>query len=85
MTKNQIAALKSSIQERFPEASKLQYHRSTDTVSGYGRNLASPRHASTNIDKHGYARYVLAERGYGKSWNTVHGEPIINTDGDFVQ
>jgi len=85
MTKNQIAALKSAIQERFPDASSLQYHSSTDTVSGYGRNLVSPRHASTNIDKYGYARYVLAERGYGKSWQTTHGEMIVDFDGNHAQ
>lgn len=85
MTKNQILALKSAVQKIFPESSRLQYHSATDIISGYGRDLTSPRHAVNNIGPYGHARYVLAERGFGKSWVTIHGEMIVDFDGKLVE
>lgn len=76
MTRTEIEALKAAVQDLYPAALRLQYHSATDTISGYGRQLASPRLAVGNIDQHGYGRYVIATLDPQGDWNDQHGNPI---------
>lgn len=76
MTRTEIEALKAAVQELYPEASRLQYHEASDTVSGYGWQLTTPRHAVGNIDRYGNGRYVIATLDPQGDWNDQHGNPI---------
>lgn len=77
MTKTEITALKAAVAELYPQASRLQYHATTETVSGYGWQLAHPSKLAGNADQHGNGRYVLAERqGWGRGWEDNGKRPI---------
>jgi hypothetical protein len=77
MTKTKVNKAKRALLNAWgAQLSALQYHKATDEISAYGRNIAPPINARGNIDRHGYGRYTVARCGYCGKWETIHGESL---------
>ena len=77
LSKKQINAAKAAVALEYPQASRIQYHAATESISGYGWQLVRHHNAVGNIDRYGNGRFLLARLEFNGGWSSVDGLSIL--------